>query len=151
MNNRYSKSNFTAENDETDAKVWTGNDNLTHLMLTPEDRVRVRRYGSKENFLPVYDDRIEEDKDEDNYTSNFDSPGQQKRQKVSIIILPGVVLESIMEYFGNSTFMYLLCKGVFHKILYCKIDIHETQQEMLTNKLQEFKSVLQNMKIRDIF
>jgi hypothetical protein len=65
MNNRYHKNN----------------DNLTHLVLTTEDRVRVKRYDSKDNFLPVYDDRIEEDKDEDNYTSNLDSPAAQKKRK----------------------------------------------------------------------
>lgn len=57
------------------------NDGLTHLMLTTEDRVRVKKYEPKKDFLPVYKDRITEDNDEDNYTSNFDSPGNIKKMK----------------------------------------------------------------------
>lgn len=126
-------------------------ENLTHLILTTEDRVRVKRYDSKENFLPVYDDRIEEDKDEDNYTSNLDSPGTLKRKRQPLLVLPGAALELVMDYFGESTTMYLLSKGVFHKIMYHKIDVHDTQQELLCIRLQEFKSELQSLKSRKRF
>jgi hypothetical protein len=47
--------------------------------------------------------------------------------------------------------MYLLSKNVFHKILYNKIDVHETQQEMLTLKLDEMKNVLKKLKDRKNF
>lgn len=69
------------------------NENLTHLVLTTEDRVRVKKYETKDNFLPVYHDRIEEDKDEDNYTSNLDSPGALRKRRTSLNILPGSVLD----------------------------------------------------------
>lgn len=101
LNNRYNKPQ---------------NDGLTHLMLTAEDRVRVKKYDSKENFLPVYNDRIEEDKDEDNYTSNFDSPGNQKKGRKTIVVLPGNALELIKSYFGDEPTMHLLCRGIRYKM-----------------------------------
>ena len=86
----------------------TKNDGLTHLVLSAEDRVRVKKYDMKENFLPVYKDRIEEDKDEDNYTSNFDSPTRPKMQRKTVLILPGNVLDLVREYYGNDLMIYSL-------------------------------------------
>lgn len=127
------------------------NRELTHLILSAEDRVRVKRYDSKENFLPVYDDRIEEDKDEDNYTSNFDTPKRERPKKTTVLVLPGCALDIIMDYFGSSTTMYLLSKGVFRKILSHKIAVHDAQRDILAQKLDNYNDELQYLKARDRF
>ena len=134
LNNRYNKA---------------ANKDLTHLILTAEDKVRIKKYDSKDNFLPVYDDRIEEDKDEDNYTSNLDSPSTMMRNRVSANILPGCAFEVIIEYLGYSTDVYCLSKTIFENVLKYKIEVHGSQQEILVRKLNEFKIELEYLKTRD--
>lgn len=113
-------------------------DGLTHLMLTAEDRVRVKQYDSHENFVPVYNDRIEEDKDEDNYTSNFDSPGNQRRIKKTALLLPGNVLDQIMGYYGDSAVMLSLCRGIRHKInIHNGIEMKEKVSFKVSSKTSE--------------
>ena len=136
LNNRYNKAT---------------NKDLTHLILTAEDKIRIKRYDSKDNFLPVYDDRIEEDKDEDNYTSNLDSPSTMKRARVSGNILPGIAFEIIIEYLGYSTDVYCLSKTIFENVLNYKIDVHGSQQEILVRKLNEFRMELKYLKTRKSF
>ena len=131
------------------------NRDLTHLVLTTEDRVRVKNMNNecscsmndnnlleeqnddhshsnlgKSSLANVYDEHISEDKDEDNYTSNFDSPTTHRRIKryYSITLLSGKALELIMDYYGRPTTMYLLTKSVFHKILHYKIDLHDSRK-----------------------
>lgn len=56
-----------------------------------------------------------------------------------------------MDYLGSSTTMYLLSKAIFHKILYHKIDIHDTQQDILTEKVESLQISLKNLKNRENF
>ncbi|CAI2371570.1 unnamed protein product [Moneuplotes crassus] len=121
-NNLLEKELENAESNKVQQRIMnnkyntTSNDGLTHLMLTAEDRVRVKKYDPKEAFVPVYKDRIEEDKDEDNYTSNFDSPSYQKGMVKSAVMLPGKVLDKIMGYYGDRRIMNSLCRGIKHKL-----------------------------------
>lgn len=66
-------------------------------------------------------------------------------------MLSGKALELIMDYYGNSTVMYLLSKPVFHKILTFKIDLHNSQKKMLLEKLNEYTKELKYLKSRDQF
>lgn len=128
------------------------NKELTHLVLTAEDKVRVKRYDTKEKLPPVYTDKIEEDKDEDNYTSNLDSPNRSRAQyRVGLTHFSGKLLELILEFYGESTNMYLICKSVFHKIMHQKIDLHNDQREVLMTRLSDFKSELATLKARPSF
>lgn len=135
MNNRYKNSN----------------ENLTHLVLSAEDRVRVKQYDSKDNFLPVYDDRIEEDRDEDNYTSNLDSPGTKGRRLKTVLVLPGNILDKIMSYFNNPTVMHLLCKGINQKLISYNDELNITEINILGQKLNFLRKELEVLKERDRF
>jgi hypothetical protein len=135
MNNRYKNSN----------------ENLTHFVLSTEDRVRVKQYDSKDNFLPVYDDRIEEDRDEDNYTSNLDSPGNKKRRRKPVHILPGNILDKIISYFGHRTAVHLLCKGVNQKLVSYNEELKITEINMLGLKLKSFRNELEFLRERERF
>jgi len=122
LNNRYKQSS---------------NDGLTHLMLTAEDRVRVKKYEPRNEFLPVYKDKITEDNDEDNYTSNLDSPGMFRKWNKTIVILPGSVLAKIQEYYGGEGSMHSLWKGIYYKLRIFSQNYDESEIQLPFENSQE--------------
>ncbi|CAI2376159.1 unnamed protein product [Moneuplotes crassus] len=101
LNNRYSKGS---------------SDGLTHLILTPEDRVRVKRFNSNENYTAVYRENIEENKLEDSSSVKPEYGRESSMRTITAMALPGKVLNKIMGYYGDQYVMNSLCKEIRNKI-----------------------------------